>query len=136
MKLLAAGMVSVMVSAAMMTGCGPGLSHREAKAPEQQPLDVFNAMDAELSRAIVGTTTVTSGEALPLPETRLAMASTREPVVAAAPTWGASGETMGQAEAAGVAPAAEAPAPAATNDFDMHPYEGSEHGSFDQHPYE
>jgi len=134
MKLVVAGLVGVMVSAALSMGCGPGLSHR-VKAPEPAS-DVFAAMDAELSQAMIGTTTLTSGEALPMPESRLSVAAAREeaqPVVAAAPTWGAGGESAEPA-GAGVAPAATpAPAPAAMNDFDMHPYDKP---SFDMHPYD
>lgn len=133
MKLVVAGLLGVMVSAAMSVGCGPGLSHR-VMAPEPTN-DVFSAMDAELSHAMISTTTVTSGEALPLPESRLSMAAAREdaqPVVAAAPTWGAGGESAAEPAGAGVAPAAT-PAPAAANDFDMHPYDQP---SFDMHPYD
>jgi hypothetical protein len=132
MKLLVPGILGLMLSAAMSVGCGPGLSHR-AKAPEP-PTDVFNAMDAELAHAMIGTTTVTSAEA-PLPESRLPLApwddtpAAAAPVVAVTPTWGANGE-LAVATPAGAAPAAEpaaaaAPAPAAkpANDFDMHPYD-------------
>jgi hypothetical protein len=133
MKLLVAGLVGVMVSAALSMGCGPGLSHR-VKAPEPTS-DVFSAMDAELAHAMIGTTTLTSGDALPMPESRLSVAeSNREPVVAAAPTWGAGGESTSEPAGAGVAPAAEAPAPA--NSFDMHPYDKPAPASFDMHPYD
>ena len=131
MKLIVAGLVGAMVMGAMSMGCGPGLSHRVV-APEPTS-DVFAAMDTELSRAMVGTTTLTSGEALPLPESRLSMAAeAARPVVAAAPTWGAGGES---AEPAG-AGLATANAPTPANDFDMHPYDKPAAASFDMHPYD
>jgi hypothetical protein len=131
MKLLAMGMMGAMVLAAMSVGCGPGLSHREAKAPESNS-DVFNAMDAELSRAMIGTTTVTSGD--PLPESRLSVAPKESgPVVAAVPTWGAAGEMVGEPQGAGAAPVTAA---TAVNDFDMHPYDKPAPASFDMHPYD
>ena len=135
MKLIVAGLVGVMVSAALSMGCGPGLSHR-VKAPEPTS-DVFTAMDTELSHAMIGTATLTSGEVLPLPESRLSVAAAREeaqPIVAAVPTWGAGGESAEPA-GAGIASAAPAPAPAA-NDFDMHPYDQPTAASFDMHPYD
>ncbi len=116
MKLLVAGMVGVMVSVAMMTGCGPGLSHREAKAPmTPDPTDVLATLNAELSQTLVGTTTTTSAESTPMPVSRLEVAALQEPVVAIAPTWGAGGDA--------IAAAAPASAPAKNADFDMHPYD-------------
>lgn len=133
MKLVVAGLVGVMVLAAMSVGCGPGLSHR-AKAPERTP-DVFNAMDAELAQAMVGTTRVTSGETSSLPDSRLSVSSTTTPagaVAAAAPTWGSSEESDRlPAEVAGIA-TASTPLPAATDGFDMHPYDTL----YDLHPWE
>ena len=136
MKLLVAGM-GVVVSVAMMTGCGPGLSHRQANAPmTPDTSDVLASMNAELSQTIVGTTTTTSAESLPMPESRMPVAAVREPVVAAAPTWGASGEAIGEPEPAGLAAASPASASAKNADFDMHPYDKPDLGSFDQHPYD
>jgi len=107
MKLVASGLAGLMLLASLSVGCGPGLSHR-VQAP-QPPTDVFNAMDAELAHAMVGTTTVTSAELMP--ESRgSAEALATEPVTAT-PTWGT-------AEAA-----AAAPATSAGSDFDMHPYD-------------
>ena len=128
----------MMVSVAMMTGCGPGLSHREAAKAPMTPdaTDVLAAMNAELSQTIVGTTTTTSAEALPMPESRMAIAAVHEPVVAAAPTWGASGEPVGEPEPAGLAAASPASAVAKNAEFDMHPYDKPDLGSFDQHPYD
>ena len=129
MKLLVAGMVGVMVSVATMTGCGPGLSHREAKAPmTPDPADVLATLNAELSQTIVGTTTTTSAESMPLPEARMAVSAVHEPAVVAAPTWGAGGEAVaGDAPAAaGLAAAETAALPTsapAKNAFDMHPYD-------------
>lgn len=126
-----------MVMGAMSMGCGPGLSHRVV-APEPTS-DVFAAMDTELSGAMIGTTTLTSGEALPLPESRLSMteatsAEAARPIVAAAPTWGAGGEGAEPA-GAGIA-TVSVPAPAAANGFDMHPYDKPAADSFDMHPYD
>ncbi len=72
-----------------VVGCGPGLTRhsKAAKAP-----DVFATMDAELANA-VATTTVTSGEPMPLPESRLSLAQWEEEQAEPAPppvqTWGA-----------------------------------------------
>lgn len=89
MKLCLLASVVMTVAVGMMTGCGPGLSHR-AKAPT----DVFEAMDAELSNAIVGTTTVTSAplQAMPLPESRMSVAAAAEAPAPAMQTWGGSDE--------------------------------------------
>lgn len=116
MKLLVAGM-GVMVSVAVMTGCGPGLSHRAAAQAPMTPdaTDVLATMNAELSQTIAGTTTTTSAEALPMPESRVAVAAVHEPGVAAAPTWGASGEAIGEPGPKNAKP---------------------DVGSFDQHPYD
>lgn len=79
---LLSGSIVVVLAVAMLTGCGPGLSHR-VKSP-----DVFQTMDAELSHAI-GTTTVTS-EQMPLPESRMPLAQWEEDEDFATPlqTWG------------------------------------------------
>lgn len=92
MKALGARLVGVIVSAAISAGsvgCGPGLSHR-VKAPEPTT-DVFHAMDAELSHAMIGATTVTSGDAPP--ESRFSVTAD-EPPVAAIQTWGAGREIV------------------------------------------
>ena len=105
MKLVVSGLAGLTLLTGLSAGCGPGLSHR-VQVP-QPPTDVFNAMDAELAHAMVGTTTVTSAE--PTLESRgFAEAPAAEPLTVA-PTWGT-------AEAA-------APAPSASKDVDMHPYD-------------
>ncbi len=97
-------------------GCGPGLTRhsQQAKAPAQP--DVFTTMDAELKNALVGTTTVTSGEQMPLPESRLPLAQwdgDATPAPPPAQPWGAPEEPQaGQpspAEAAAPSPASKIP---------------------------
>jgi hypothetical protein len=122
MKLLVAGMVGVMVSVSMLTGCGPGLSHRAAAKAPMTPDgadDVLAAMNAELSQTI-GTTTTTGAETLALPESRMAVASAGEPAVVAAPTWGAAG---GEGVTAAAPTAAEPAKNKADSSFDQHPYD-------------
>ena len=78
-----------LVALTTSVGCGPGLSHR-AKAPAQP--DVFTTMDAELKNAVAGTTTLTSAEPMPLPDSRLPVAQwDGDESAPAAPsqTWGA-----------------------------------------------
>jgi hypothetical protein len=79
-----------LLSLTTVVGCGPGLSHR-VKAQSPQSPDVFTTMDAELASTI-GTTSVTSAEPMPLPESRLSLAQWDAdddvPAQKAAQTWG------------------------------------------------
>jgi hypothetical protein len=70
MKLHILGPVVVTLATAMITGCGPGMSSHRAQGPNEK---LFQALDAELANAIVGTTTVTSAtlSPTPLPESRM-----------------------------------------------------------------
>jgi len=79
------GMLSVCTA-----GCGAGLTSRMPKAA-QSPEDtmLLQAVDAELSNAIVGTTTLTSAPLppMPLPESRMPVSAS--PAATAPQTWGA-----------------------------------------------
>jgi hypothetical protein len=94
MKLSALGPIVVTLATALITGCGPGLTTRASAA--NAPTNVELAMDAELSHALIGTTTLTSA---PLPSTRAPLepwsAPASQPAAeATAPqqTWGTSPE--------------------------------------------
>ena len=90
MKLRTLGPVVVTLATALITGCGPGLTHR-AKAPG----DVFKAMDSELANAI-GTTTLTSAEtpSMRLPDERMPVSGAKQDDDTPPPvrTWGAPHE--------------------------------------------
>ena len=92
MKLHLLGSLSIgvlsMLTGIAATGCGPGLTSR-AQAPNEKMLQ---AVDAELSNAIVGTTTLTSAPLppMPLPESRMPVSQhAQENAPAAVQTWGA-----------------------------------------------
>jgi hypothetical protein len=81
------GMLSICTA-----GCGAGLTSRMPRAG-QSPEDtmLLQAVDAELSNAIVGTTTLTSAPlpAMPLPESRMPVSAAAAPAATAPQTWGA-----------------------------------------------
>ena len=95
MKLSALGPIVVTLATALITGCGPGLTTRGSAA--NAPTNVELAMDAELSHALIGTTTLTSA---PLPSMRAPLdpwspPTASQPVAegpAAQQTWGAGPE--------------------------------------------
>ncbi|HEY8079221.1 MAG TPA: hypothetical protein VIF62_34050, partial [Labilithrix sp.] len=98
-----------LVALTTSVGCGPGLT-RHAKTAAQP--DVFTVMDAELKNALVGTTTLTSGEPMPLPDSRLPLAQWDGDDQQSAPvvqTWGAS-QAPPQIEPSPYEPAPAAPA--------------------------
>lgn len=97
MKLHVLGPVVVMLATAMITGCGPGMTHRSRAA--QAPTDVLHAVDAELANAIAGTTTLTGATlpAMPLPESRMPMSQGVKANDDAPPpvqTWGVAAEPV------------------------------------------
>ncbi len=76
------------------TGCGAGLTSRAPRA-QATPDDavLLQAVDAELSNAIVGTTTLTSAPLppMPLPESRMPVSQpSSEQAPVAVQTWGTS----------------------------------------------
>jgi hypothetical protein len=95
MKLHVLGPVVITLTTAMITGCGPGMTPRT-----KAPTDVLQAMDAELSHTLPGTTTLTSATLdplplmPPLPESRMSLARAFDdtPPTPAVQTWGASAE--------------------------------------------
>ena len=74
-------------------GCGAGLTSRAPRAVSPDDAMLLQAVDAELSNAIVGTTTLTSAPLppMPLPESRMPVSqgSRAEPAPTALQTWGA-----------------------------------------------
>ena len=98
MKLHILGPVVVTLATAMITGCGPGMSSHKAQSPNDK---LFQALDAELANAIVGTTTVTSATLppMPLPESRMpvsrdAAAGANDTTPPPIQTWGVAAEPV------------------------------------------